>query len=107
MEDKAMAMETLDQVSGGSYADYVTITDAIHKRMKELGGGKNCTRLPEDVAAAWLKNNLNITAEFNTSWGFDFLNGDAVYKDSRANKAGIRYTQAEVLKMIANWTPKK
>lgn len=25
----------------------------------------------------------------------------------RANKAGIRYTQDEVLKMIANWTPKK
>ena len=81
MEDKAMAMEALDQVSGGSYADYVKITDAIHK--------------------------LNVNAEFNTSWGFDFLNGDAVYKDSRANKAGIRYTQDEVLKMIANWTPKK
>ena len=107
MKDKAMAMEALDQVSGGKYSDYVKVTDAIHKRMKELGGGKNCMRLPEDGAAAWLSENLNVTAEFNTDWGFDFLNSAAVYKDARADKAGIRYTQDEVLKMIANWNPKK
>ena len=107
MKDKAMAMDALEQVSGGKFEDYVKVTDAIHKRMKELGGGQNCTRLSEKDAAGWLKDNLNITAEFNTSWGMDFLNSAAVYKDSRANKAGIRYTQDEVLKMIANWNPKK
>ena len=64
-------------------------------------------RLPEDGAGAWRSEQLNDTAEFNTDWGFDFMNSAAVYKDARADKAGIRYTQDEVLKMIANWKPKK
>ena len=64
MKDKAMAMDALEQVSGGKFEDYVKVTDVIHKRMKELGGGQNCTRLTEKDAAGWLKDNLNIGAEF-------------------------------------------
>ena len=108
MFNNAMTEESLNQVSGGKYADYVKITDAIYNRIKELGvDTKGYTRLPENAAADWLKENLNITAEFNTTYGFDFMNKSAVYKDSRQDKAGVRYTQAEVLKMIANWNPKK
>jgi len=108
MFDNAMNIDSLDKVSGGKYTDYITVTDAIYNRVKELGLVKGeYTRLPEKAAVAWLEENLNITAEFNTTWGFDFLNGSAVYKDSRSSKAGIRYTQEEILKKIANWTPKK
>ena len=53
-------------------------------------------------------NRPGINLAFYQSYkGFDFMNSAAVYKDARADKAGIRYTQDEVLKMIANWKPKK
>lgn len=107
MFNNAMNIEVLDQVSGGKYADYVKVTDAIYNRVKALGvNTSGYTRLPEEGAADWLEKNLNVKAEFNTTFGFDFMNSSAVYKDSRSTKAGLRYTQDDVLKMIANWTPK-
>lgn len=103
-----MTMNELDQISGGKYADYVKVSDAINRRLTELKlVNDNCTRLPIDDTVDWLIKNLGIKAEFNTFFGFDFMNGDAVYKDTNASRAGARYTQKEVLDRIAKWTPPK
>ena len=104
--ETTMNMEELDMVSGGKYSNYVTVTDAIYNRLKQLGKVNGAyTRLPEKDAVEWLSNNIQVKAEFNTTFGFDFLNGKAVYKESIQSKAGARITQQEVLNRIAQWTP--
>ncbi len=104
--EETMNFEELDRVSGGKYSNYVTVTDAIYNRLKQLGKVNGAyTRLPEKDAVAWLSENIKVNAEFNTSWGFDFMNSQAIYKDANQSKAGARFTQQEVLNKIAQWTP--
>lgn len=104
--EETMSFEELDRISGGKYSDYVTVTDAIYNRLKQLGKVNGAyTRLPERDAVEWLANNVKVTAEFDTTFGFDFLNDAAVYKESSQTKAGARLTQQEVLNRIAKWTP--
>ena len=98
--ETTMNFEELDRVSGGKYSNYVTVTDAIYNRLKQLGKVNGAyTRLPEKDAVAWLSNNIQVTAEFNTTFG------KAVYKESIQSKAGARLTQQEVLNRISQWTP--
>ncbi len=95
----------LDKVSGGTYKDYILVTNAIVNKMKELNPGKKITRLPESDAVAWLRSNLNVSAEFNASGIFDFLNDPAKYHGADGKQAGITYTQKEVIDMIKKWKP--
>ena len=104
--EEKLTIEELDSVSGGKYSNYVAVTDAIYNRLKQLGKVSGAyTRLPEKDAVGWLSKNIQVTAEFNTTFGFDFLNGKAVYKESSQSKAGARLTQQEVLNRISQWTP--
>lgn len=106
--EETMSFEELDRISGGKYSDYVKVTDAIFNRLKQLGKVNGAyTRLPERDAVEWLASNVKVTAEFDTTFGFDFMNGAAVYKEATQSKAGARLTQQEVLKRIANWTPEE
>ena len=104
--EETMNFEELDSVSGGKYSNYVAVTDAIYNRLKQLGKVSGAyTRLPEKDAVEWLSNNIKVKAEFNTTFGFDFLNDKAVYKESIQSKAGARLTEQEVLNRISQWTP--
>lgn len=104
--EEKMSFEELDRVSGGKYSNYVTVSDAIYNRLKQLGKVNGTfTRLPEKDAVEWLSKNIQVKAEFNTSFGFDCFNDAAVYKETSQSKAGARLTQQEVLTKIANWTP--
>lgn len=96
----------LENVSGGKHSEYVAVTDAIFNRLKALGTVEGAyMRLPEGDAADWLEKNIGVKAEFNTKYGFDFLNGAAVYQETAQSKAGSRLTQQEVLDKISKWTP--
>lgn len=95
----------LENVSGGTYKDYILVTNAIVEKMRELNPGKKITRLPESDAVSWLRNNINVSSEFNASNAFDFLNSSAKYHGADGKQAGITYTQKEVIDMIKKWKP--
>lgn len=111
-----MSMAELDKVSGGYYSEYVEISNAIAKRIGEINkqdpsfAGRT-ERLNKAETIAWLKANLEIGADFKYSVGFKPLdkvcNNPAVYYSVASTSAGQLMSHADVIKRIANWTPKK
>ena len=62
--EETMNFEELDRVSGGKYSNYVTVTDAIYNRLKQLGKVNGAfTRLPEKDAVAWLSENIKVNQQ--------------------------------------------
>ena len=108
--DKVASMEELEQVSGGNYKEYVQVSDAIAKCISQINNSTyddKTERLTQDETAKWLKDNLKIGVDFGISLGFrpldGVLNKSARYYSLDGVKTGMKYTHAEVLKMIGNW----
>ena len=108
--DKIASMEELEQVSGGTYKEYVQISDAIAKRISQLTNSaydSKTERLTREETAKWLLDNLKIGVDFGISLAFRPLDGiansSAKYCSIDGAKTGMKYSHAEVLKMIENW----
>ena len=90
--------DELDQIAGGTVSEYKELQDLFGYEKKSLYGprfvGKKYSVGKSDKwIASWLKDNLNIDAEINTSSWLPWSNGDPnVYK-----RNGESLTHAQVI----------
>lgn len=113
ISNEMMSMDELDAISGGTYKEYVGISNAIAKRIADVNKNdpnfKNRTeRLTQEETDNWLRTNLSIAADFGISVSsrpLDFINSDAKYHSVESTTAGKKFSHSEVLKQIAEWQP--
>ncbi len=109
--NEMMSMNELDSISGGTYKEYVAISDAIAKRVEDINKNnpnfKNTTeRLSREDTDSWLRTNLNIGVDFGikvASKPLDFINSKAKYYSVETTSAGKSFSHQEVLNQIAAW----
>ena len=111
--NEMMAMNELDTISGGTYKEYVDISNAISKRIADVNQNDptfkgRTERLTQEETDSWLRTNLNIAADFGirvASKPLDFINGNAKYHSVASATAGQKFSQQDVLNQIAAWRP--
>lgn len=65
MENKAMTMDQLDQVAGGTYGEYEDIAKMIQTAEMKKSPGHIVEMMSTKQVKAWLQSNCNIDADFN------------------------------------------
>ena len=65
MENKAMTMDQLDQVAGGTYGEYEDIANMIRSAEMKKNPGHVVDMMTTKQVKAWLQSNCNIDADFN------------------------------------------
>lgn len=106
-------MNELDAISGGTYREYVDISNAIAKRISHINRNdpnfkRRTERLTQEETDNWLRTNLDIAANFGISVSskpLDFINSDAKYHSIESTTAGKKFSHSYVLKQIAEWQP--
>ena len=109
--NEMMNIDELDAVSGGTYKEYVGISNAIAKRIADVNKNDpnfkgRTERLTQEETDGWLRTNLNIAADFGirvSSRPLDFINSDAKYHSVANTTAGKKFSHQDVLNQIAAW----
>jgi hypothetical protein len=65
MENKAMTMDQLEQVAGGTYGEYEDIAKMIQAAEMKKSPGHIVEMMSTKQVKAWLQSNCNIDADFN------------------------------------------